>query len=95
MSTGRTLTTRVHSTLRVVIRGFPLGEGAKCKVAGHDLLVLSRARPAEWPDAELVKGDLEAVVWTRPEDADAAADALLTDPRVISVRLEAAPVDVG
>jgi hypothetical protein len=95
VSQGRTLTTRIHSTLRVVIRGFPLGEGAKCKVAGFELLVLRRAKSAEWPDIEIVKGDLEAVLWTAPGEADGAADALLGDERVRSVRLEAAPVEVG
>ena len=89
------VTTGVHSTLRVVVRGFPLGEGGKCNVGGIDLLVLARAKAADWPDVELVKGDLETVVWTTPAEADRVADALLADSRVISVRVEAEPLEVG
>lgn len=93
-SNSRTVTTRVHSALRVVIRGFPLGEGAKCVVAGQQLLVLKRAKREDWPDATLDRGDLEAVLWTTPGDADRIAETVLADERVISVRVEVAPLDV-
>jgi len=89
------VTTRVHSTLRVVVRGFPLGEGGKCNVGGVDLLVLTRAKAADWPDVELAKGDLETVAWTTPAEANRLADTLLADPRVVSVRVEAEPLEVG
>lgn len=91
----RTAITRAQSTLRAVIRGFPLGEGGKCKVAGYDLLVLKRAKPSDWPETELLQGDLEAVIWTAAGESDRAADALLADERVIAVRVEAPAVEIG
>lgn len=87
--------TRSHSTLRVVIRGFPLGEGGKATIGCYQLLVLARAKPSDWPDAPLQKGDLEAVVWTTAGEGDRAADALLVDDRVIAVRVEAEPLEIG
>jgi len=88
-------TTRVHSTVRAVLRGFPLPEGAKCVVNGLELLVIGRAKSDDWPETELDRGDLEAVIWTKPDDAERVADALLTDKRVISVRMDAAPLEIG
>lgn len=90
-----TQTTRVHSTLRVVVRGFPLPEGAKCVVNEYELLIIARAKAGDWPEVPIERGDLEAVIWTKPDEADRVADALLTDKRVISVRMDAAPLEVG
>ncbi|MBI2388076.1 MAG: hypothetical protein HYV09_00545 [Deltaproteobacteria bacterium] len=91
---GRLATTR-SATLRAVLRGLPLGEGARFAIAGVELLVLSRAKAAQWPDIELRSGDLEAVAWVAPDQTDRVADALLADPRVIAVRFDAAPVEIG
>jgi hypothetical protein len=88
-------TTRAHSTLRIVLRGVPLGEGGKCAIGDLTALILTRAKPTDWPDVEIMKGDLEAVVWTITDDRDRAADQLLEDPRVVSVRVEAEPLEIG
>ena len=88
-------TTRAHTTIRIVLRGVPLGEGGKCTIGDMTALILTRAKQVDWPDVEIVRGDLEAVVWTVANDRDRAADKLLEDPRVVSVRVEAEPVEIG
>lgn len=94
MDRGRIATTR-SATVRAVVRGLPLGEGARFSVAGVDLLVLTRAKAAQWPEVELRAGDLEAVAWVAPDQTDRVADALLADQRVVAVHLDAAPVEIG
>lgn len=90
-----TVTTLVHTCIRAVVRGLPLPEGGRCRIAGSELLVIARAKADDWPEVAITKGDLEAVAWVKPQDAERLADALLEDDHVVSVRLDAPAVDVG
>lgn len=71
--------------LRVLLRGFPLGEGATLEIAGHRAIVTQRAKPSQWPGVAVEKGDLEAVIWCDPRHVAATMGALATEKRVLAV----------
>jgi hypothetical protein len=77
-----------HVAIRAVLRGVPLPEGGRYRVGAHELLILGRAKAADWPDADVEKGDLETVVWCIPAEYGAVAAELLANDRIISVRVD-------
>ena len=79
------LQTSAQVALRVLLRGFPLGEGATLHIAGHQATVTQRAKPSQWAGIAVEKGDLEAVIWCPPRQVDAAMGALATERRVVAV----------
>ena len=79
-----------YSSLRVVLRGFNLRPGASCVVCGEKLVVLSRANPTDWPTG-IRSGDLEAVAWCAPAEAERTVKALLAHERVVAVRVDQEP----
>jgi hypothetical protein len=79
-----------HVAVRALVRGVPLPEGARYRVGTRELLILGRAKAAEWPDADVEKGDLDSIIWCLPADYGAVAAELLANDRVIAVRVESA-----
>jgi hypothetical protein len=77
-------------TVRAVLRGVPLADGAISMVRDVKLIVIARAKAADWPDVELEPGDLETITWSTPAESAAVATTLLASERVISVRVESA-----
>ncbi len=57
-----------RATVRVLLRGAggAAEEGRTRKIAGYLVIVLSQAKPEDWPGITLEPGDLEAVTWTTP-----------------------------
>ena len=84
--------TNVRVSLRVLLRGLPLPEGARHPIAGHPVLVIGRAKAAAWPGVEFDKGDLEGVVWTTSDESEDVASALRANARVVAVRREGGAV---
>jgi hypothetical protein len=80
------MTTR--TAIRVVVRGMPLPEGAQFNVGDLRVLIVTRARAGEWPESVIEKGDLDGVVWVKPEQAFAAAARLQDDDHIVAVRLD-------
>lgn len=80
--------TTTRNAIRVVVRGLPLPEGAHFSVGELRVLIVTRAKSAEWPETALEKGDLDGVVWVSPEHAFAAAEELHRDGHIIAVRLD-------
>ena len=72
----------------MVLRGLPLPDGGRFTIGDLALLVVGPAQASQWPDAELVRGDLDAVVWVSPEDAFRAAATLHANERVVAVRFD-------
>jgi hypothetical protein len=79
------LATAAQVALRVLLRGFPLGEGATLEIAGHRATITQRAKPSQWPSVEVEKGDLEAVIWCDPNHVAATMASLATERRVLAV----------
>lgn len=71
--------------LRVLLRGFPLGEGATLQIAGSSAIITQRAKPSQWPGVAVEKGDLEAVIWCDPRNVAATMGSLATEERVLAV----------
>ncbi len=84
------LPTTTRNTIRVVVRGMPLPEGAQFSVGELRVLIVRRAKPSDWPDSVIEKGDLDGVVWVLPEDAFGAAAKLRDDEHIVAVRLDLA-----
>ena len=79
------LPTGAQISLRVLVRGTPLGEGAWFELGGCRALVVRRSKPSHWPDVVVEHGDFEAVVWTDPARVTEAMSSLATDRRVVAV----------
>ena len=79
------LNTSAQVALRVLLRGFPLGEGATLEIAGHRATITQRAKPSQWPSVAVERGDLEAVIWCDPRHVAATMGALATERRVLAV----------
>ena len=79
------MNTSAQVALRVLLRGFPLGEGAVLQIAGHKATITQRARPSQWSGHTVERGDLEAVIWCDPRHVAATMGALATERRVIAV----------
>jgi hypothetical protein len=77
--------TSAQVALRVLLRGFPLGEGASLEIAGHRATITQRAKPSQWPGVSVEKGDLEAVIWCDPRHVAATMGSLATEKRVVAV----------
>jgi predicted pyridoxine 5'-phosphate oxidase superfamily flavin-nucleotide-binding protein len=77
--------TSAQVALRVLLRGFPLGEGASLQIAGHRATVTQRAKPSQWPAIAVERGDLEAVIWCDPRHVAETMQALATERRVLAV----------
>jgi hypothetical protein len=86
-ASGR-ISTSTRNAIRVVLRGLPLPEGGHFTIGDLRVLVIARAKPTDWPDTELQKGDLDGVVWVGPEDAFTAAAALQADSHIVAVRVD-------
>lgn len=82
--------TAIRMTVRAVLRGVPLAEGASFKVSDVTLIVIARAKAADWPDVELELGDLETITWSTLSESAAVASALLESEQVVTVRVETA-----
>jgi hypothetical protein len=82
--------TTTRSAIRVVVRGKPLPMGAVFTIGDQRVLIVRRARPSDWPERSIEKGDLEGLVWSAPEDAFGAAATLQKDKHVIALRIEVA-----
>lgn len=80
--------TDTRSAIRVVVRGLPLPEGGKFKIGDLSVLIVARAKAADWPESTIDKGDLDGVVWVAPELAFTAAAALQDDEHIIAVRVD-------
>ena len=80
------LPTKARAAIRLVVRGVPLPDGGNFNVGDLRVLIISRAKPSEWPDAELQRGDLEGVVWVAPVETFRAAATLQASERVVAVR---------
>jgi hypothetical protein len=79
------LNTSAQVALRVLLRGFPLGEGAVLQIAGHRATITQRAKPSQWPGHAVERGDLEAVIWCDPRHVSSTMGSLATERRVIAV----------
>lgn len=84
------LITSMRSMIRVVVRGLPLPEGGNFFVDDLRIVIVRRAKASDWPDTPIEQGDLDGVVWIRPEDAFRAAATLQEHGKVIAVRVELA-----
>jgi hypothetical protein len=76
-------------TVRALLRGVPLPEGAHYRVGDQQILILARAKGSDWPDVEVEKGDLEGILWCASTTYGQISGALLTSDRVVSLRVEA------
>jgi hypothetical protein len=76
-------------TVRALLRGVQLPDGASVRIGDVRLLMMSRAKAADWPDVEVVPGDIETITWSTPSESANVAASLLEDERVVSVRVEA------
>ncbi|GAC1352497.1 MAG: hypothetical protein NVSMB1_15930 [Polyangiales bacterium] len=56
----------MRATVRVLLRGLPPAEGAQRSVEGYMVLLTGAAIPDHWPNAKVLDGDLEGMVWTTP-----------------------------
>jgi hypothetical protein len=79
------LNTQAQVALRVLLRGFPLGEGATVQIAGHRATVTHHAKPSQWAAHTVERGDLEAVIWCDPRHVASTMASLATERRVIAV----------
>jgi hypothetical protein len=79
------LVTHAQVALRVLLRGFPLGEGATVQIAGHRATVTHHAKPSQWAGHTVERGDLEAVIWCEPRNVASTMASLATERRVIAV----------
>lgn len=80
------LATSARVTLRVLVRGLPLPEGARHELAGQTVLIMGRSKPSRWTGIQVERGDLDGVVWTSVADAASALEALEAHPKVVAVR---------
>lgn len=76
------LPTSAQVTIRVLLRGLPLPEGARAQVGSQSVLVTGRAQAGRWGEVAIEKGDLEGVVWAVPERLNAVLEDLRTSDRV-------------
>jgi hypothetical protein len=88
MTTKERVPTATRSAIRVVVRGLPLPEGGKFQIGDLSVLIVARARAADWPESTIDKGDLDGVVWVAPELAFASAAELQKDEHIIAVRVD-------
>jgi hypothetical protein len=79
-------------TVRALVRGVSVPEGTSFKLADVTLIVMARAKAADWQDVGVERGDLETITWSTLSESAAVAATLLDEERVVSVRVES-PVD--
>ena len=80
------LTTSARVTLRVLVRGLPLPEGARHELSGQTILIMGRSKPSRWIGVEVQRGDLDGVAWSSAADVESVIDALQAHPKVVAVR---------
>ena len=79
--------TTTRTVINVVVRGLPLPEGGRFNAGEFRVLIVRRSRPADWPGVALEKGDLDGIVWVRPEEAFHAAAELQKTQHIVAVRV--------
>jgi hypothetical protein len=81
------LETTAQITLRVLVRGLPLPEGARHEMAGHMVLIMGQSKPSRWTGVEVQRGDLDGVVWTTASETAKVTEQLEAHSKVIAVRM--------
>jgi hypothetical protein len=81
------LETSARVTLRVLVRGLPLPEGARHELAGQMVLIMGRSKASRWADVAVERGDLDGVVWTTASEATDVMERLRAHSKVVAVTI--------
>jgi len=75
--------------VHVLLRGVDAPKGGALEIGGEKIVVTGAATNDQWPDVDVLPGDLAAFAWVRDDNISDSLAMLRRDARVIDATTDA------